>query len=108
MAYYIGAILGAIFIVGLISSAIDRLLLKRWMEDPTIRIFASGVIAYVLVITLAIFGFADGGPPTITRVPLFSYLVGTGIAMAIRIRRLDKRLDREAETEAEVIARTFD
>lgn len=60
MAYLIGGVIGAI-IATFILSRIVRWALK-FMGDTNNRVLATAAVSYVLAVTLAGFGNANGGP----------------------------------------------
>jgi hypothetical protein len=60
MGYYLGMLVGALVGVFLVS----RLLMwmTRGMGDTPVRILVAHGICYVVIIVMATFGYADGGP----------------------------------------------
>ncbi|TFI57414.1 hypothetical protein E2493_15150 [Sphingomonas parva] len=93
----VGAILGALIFGTLISTAIDRAILRRVIDDPVVAIAVSSALAFVVIVTIAAFGMADGRPVSIANVPLIGYAVGMAISAALRLKLHSRKLQR-AET----------
>jgi hypothetical protein len=96
VAYLIGQIIGAI-LATLLFSRLFMWLTNR-IGDNTTHILVAHGLCYLIIITLASFGFANGGPPDPT-LPLIVYTVPQLLWLAIDVFALKGRRIKAAEAQ---------
>jgi hypothetical protein len=88
LAYLIGQIFGAILGTLLFSRVF--MWLTKLIGDNTTHILVAHGLCYLVIITLASFGFANGGPPDPT-LPLMVYTVPQLLWLAVDLFALKGR-----------------
>lgn len=97
LAFFVGAFMGGFLVTAVISWVIERFAFRD--QEPNERAFATVGLAWLIVGTIAAFGFGNGGFAVLA---YLYYAPGAFVYFLLYRRRLRRAWDEDAENFADV------